>query len=75
MHSYRASSFHHAAVPRTDDQHILHMGVDRHRHMRDHLVIDELIPLSEHHIAVQGQDLAELRGIVNIDLLVLARWE
>ena len=63
---------HHAAVPRTDDQHVLHMGVDGHRHVGDHLVIDELVPLSEHHIAVQGQDLAELWGVVDVDLLVLA---
>lgn len=30
-----------AAVSRADDQHILHIGVDRHGHMRNHLVVND----------------------------------
>ena len=37
----------------TDHQHILHIWMHSHGHMGDHLVIDKLILLGEHHIAVQ----------------------
>ena len=46
--------------------------MDGHGYVGDHLVVDELVPLGEHHIAVQGEHLAKLRGIVDVDLLVVA---
>ena len=63
---------HHAAVARADDEDILRLFVDGHRHMDDHLVVDELVPLGQHHIAVQRQHPAELRRLKDVDALVVA---
>ena len=62
----------HAAVARTDDQHVPHFRMHRHGHMGDHLVVDELILFGEHHITVQRQKAAELRRFKHIDALELA---
>ena len=62
----------HASVSAAHDKDLLHIRVHRHRHMSDHLVIDELIPLSEHQISVHDQDLAEISGLQHIDTLDFA---
>ena len=63
---------HHAAVSGTDDQDVLGLLVDGHGHMHDHLVVDELVALGQHHVAVQGQHPAELRGLKDVDALIVA---
>ena len=63
---------HNAAVAGADDQDILGLTVHRHGHMGDHLIVDELVPLGQHHVAVQGQHPAELRRFKDIDALVVA---
>ena len=40
--------------------------------MDDHLVVDELVPFRQHHVAVQGQHPAKLRGLKDVDALVIA---
>ena len=44
------------------------MGMDRHGHMGDHLVIDELVGLGEDHVAVQRHKAAEGRGLEDVDM-------
>ena len=46
--------------------------VHRHRHMGDHLVVDELVALGQHDVAVQRQHAAKLRRLKNIDALIIA---
>ena len=60
----------HAAVSGADDQHVLDVGMDRHGDVGHHLVVDEFVPLGEHHIPVQGQHPAEFRGVVDVNLLI-----
>ena len=40
--------------------------------MDDHLVVDELVPLGQHHIAVQCEHPAKLGRFKNINALVIA---
>ncbi len=61
----------HSAVSGADHQHLPDAGVDSHGHMGDHLVINEFILFRQHHITVQSQKTAELRGIEHIDSLIL----
>ena len=63
---------HHAAVTGADDEDVLGLLVHRHGHMDDHLIVDELIALGQHHVAVQREHPAELRGLKDIDALVIA---
>ena len=61
----------YAAVSCADDKDILNIGMNRHRNMRDHLIVNELIALCKHYVSIQSKDLAEFRSIENIDLLVI----
>ena len=63
---------HDAAVARADDQDVLGLAVHRHRHVGDHLVVDELVALGQHDVAVQRQHAAKLRRFKDVDALVLA---
>ena len=63
---------HHAAVSGADDQNILGFLVHRHGHMDDHFVVDELVALGQHHVAVQREHPAELRGLKDINALIIA---
>ena len=63
---------HNAAVARTDDENILGVFVYRHRHVGDHLVVDELVALGQHDVAVQRQHAAKLRCFKNVDALIVA---
>ena len=40
-----------------------------HWHMHNHIVIDELIFLGDHHIAIQGKETSKFLGFKDIDLL------
>ena len=61
----------HAAVAGADDQHVLDAGMDRHRNVGDHLVVDELVALRELDVAVQGQHPPEFGGLEDVDALVV----
>ena len=61
----------HAAVPGSDDQDPLRVGMNSHRNVGDHLMIDKFILLRQHHIAVQGQKPAEFRRFKHINPLVI----
>ena len=63
---------HHAAVAGTDDKDILGLLVHRHGHVHDHFIIDELVPLGQHHVAVQREHPAKLRGLKDVDALIVA---
>ena len=70
LHPVVAGQFpYHAAVPGADHQDVLDALVHCHGHVGHHLIVDELIPLGQHHIAVQRQDPAELRCLKDIDSL------
>jgi hypothetical protein len=45
----------HAAIAAADDQHPLRRAMGEDRHMRHHLVIDELVALGDLHDAVQRE--------------------
>ena len=60
------------AVTGTDDKDVFCLLVDGHGDVDDHLVVDELVPLGEHHIAVQRQHPAKLRRLKNVDALIVA---
>ena len=60
------------AVTGTDDQDILGLLVHGHGHMHDHLVVDELVALGQHDVAVQRQHTAKLRCFKNVDALIVA---
>ena len=73
LHRIIAGQFlHHPAVPGADHQDVLHVLVNGHGDMGDHLVVNEFIPFRQHHVSVQGQHPAEFRGDEDVDLLVLA---
>ena len=63
---------HDAAVTGTDDEDVLRVPVDGHRYMGDHLIVDELVTLGQHDVAVEGQHTAELRCFEDVDALVVA---
>ena len=62
----------HTAIAPADDKHVLHMGVHRHGHVGDHLVVNEFILLCQHQVPVRHKDPAELPGVQHIDPLELA---
>ena len=39
--------------------------------MGNHLMVDELVPLGQHDVAVQSHESAEFIGIINVNFLVL----
>ena len=63
---------HDTAVTGTDDEDVLRVPVDSHRYMGDHLIVDELVTLGQHDIAIKGQHTAELRCFEDVDALVVA---
>ena len=63
---------HDAAVTRADDKDILGIRVDGHGDVRDHLMIDELVLLRQHHIAVKRQEAAEFPRLEHVDPLEFA---
>ena len=63
---------HDAAVAGADDQDAADLGVDRQRHVGQHLVVDELVLLGQHQEPVQNQHTAELLGLEDVDALEFA---
>ena len=61
-----------AAVACADDKYILGIRVYSHRHMSYHLMVDELVLLRQHHVAVESEEPPELLRIENVDTLELA---
>ena len=43
-----------AAISGTDHQNIFCFFMDRHRHMRDHLIINKFVTICQHHISIQS---------------------
>ena len=73
LHTVIAGQFpHNAAIARADDEDVLCASVHRHRHMGDHFIVNELIALRQHDIAVQRKHPAKFRRFKNIDALVIA---
>ena len=73
LHAVVAGQFpHYTAVACTDNKNVLGVFVYRHRHMGNHLVVDELVALGQHDVAVQRQYAAKLRCLKNVDALVVA---
>ena len=60
---------HRAAVAAADHEHVLDARVHGHRHVREHLMIDELVRLRDHEPAVQDEDASVRRRIEDVDLL------
>ena len=63
---------HRATVAAADDEDVVRIRIDAHRHVRDHLVVDELIHLRQHHVAVERQEAAELLRVEDVDALEFA---
>jgi hypothetical protein len=73
LHTVIAGQFpHNAAIARADDEDVLCASVHRHRHMGDHFIVNELIALRQHDIAVQRKHPAKFRRFKNINALVVA---
>ena len=60
-----------AAISGTDYQNVSCLFMDRHRHMRDHLIINKFVTLCQHYISVQSQHTAKFRCLKNINSLIL----
>ena len=72
LHTVIAGQFpHNAAIARADDEDVLCASVHRHRHMGDHFIVNELIALRQHDIAVQRKHPAKFRRFKNINALVV----
>ena len=64
---------HAAAVAAADNEHLFDFFAQNgKRYVHHHFVIDELVPLGEHHIAVQRQKAAELLAFKYVDALKVA---
>ena len=61
-----------AAVTGTDHEDVLRVPVNGHRDVGDHLIVDELVTLGQHDVAVEGQHATELRCFEDVDALVVA---
>ena len=60
------------SVACADNEDIFRVGMNCHRHMSYHFVVDELILFGEHHIAVKREKASELWRLENIYSLKLA---
>ena len=62
-----------AAVAAADDEHFLDLLAQYgQRNVYHHLVIDELVALGQHHVAVQREKTAELLAFEYVDALKVA---
>ena len=59
-----------SAVADADDKYILRVRVNRHRHVRYHLVVYELVSLGQHYIAVEHEHTPELHAVKHIYTLI-----
>jgi hypothetical protein len=60
-----------ASVAATDDQRTLGTGVRERRDVHEVLVIEELVALGRHEVAVEPEQLAEGHAVVHLDRLVV----
>ena len=60
-----------AAVSGADDQHLFDIGMNCHWNVGNHFVIDKLILLGQHHVAVEGEESSKFRRFKDIDALKL----
>ena len=60
-----------ATISGADHQNIFCFFMDRHRHMRDHLIINKFVTLCQHYISVQSQHTAKFRCLKNINSLII----
>ncbi len=63
---------HRAAVPSSDDQCLFRFFKDGHRDMDHHLVIDELVLLGQHYVAVYEEYFSERLRIEDLYILKFA---
>ena len=62
-----------AAVTAADDEHLFNLLTEHgQRHMHHHFMIDELVPLGQHHIAVKREKPTELLAFKHVDALKIA---
>ena len=62
-----------AAVTAADDEHFFDLLAEHgHRHMHHHFMIDELVPLGQHHVAVKREKPTELLAFKHVDALKIA---
>ena len=62
-----------AAVAAADDEHLFDLLAEHgHRHMHHHFVVDELVALGQHHVAVEREKAAELLAFKYVDALKVA---
>ena len=57
-------------VAAADDEDALGIGMGEERHVREHLVVHELVLLGDHDRAVEHEHPAELVGVEDVDALV-----
>ena len=62
----------HAAVARPDDQHAPRLAMRQQRHVRDHLLIDELVRFGDLDAAVEHQYAAVTGTLEDQDVLIVA---
>ena len=62
-----------AAVAAADDEHLFDLLAEHgHRHMHHHFMVDELVALGQHHVAVEREKAAELLAFKYVDALKVA---
>ncbi len=59
-----------AAIPTTNNQDPLSFGMDEQGNVGDHFVVAVLVTLGTHDFAVDREQLAILKGVVDLDALV-----
>ena len=60
-----------AAIPTADDEHALRLAMGEQRHVRHHLVVDELVPRRELNHAIQHHHPAEIFVLEDNQLLMV----
>ena len=62
-----------AAVTAADDKHLFNpLAEHGKRHVHHHFVVDELVPLGQHHVAVEREKPTELLAFKHVDALKVA---
>ena len=62
-----------AAVAAADDEHLFDLLAEhRERYVHHHLMVDELVALGQHHVAVEREKAAEFLAFEYVDALKVA---
>ena len=59
------------AISGSNHHNLFCFFMNRHRHMRDHLVINKFVTFCQHYISVQSQNTAKFRCLKNINSLII----